>query len=80
MAEEANDDAGYNGMSSSKSSVFDRLQQSTSQQLPSVFSRMVNDKTPKSFVFHRIRGSKQPKPSVFTRIKTGGKASSSSPT
>jgi len=76
--EEAENDNGGNATSNSEPLVFDRLQPSTSQQHPSIFSRMGKNKTATPFVSRRLKGGKQPKPSLFTRIKTGGKSSSSS--
>ena len=79
MMEEAEKDKHDNAIPNSKSSVFNKLQPSISQQCSSTFSRMRKDKTPK---FSRCRGlweDKQFKPLVFTKIRIGGKFSSSSP-
>jgi len=76
MTEEANDDEGDNAMSSSKSSMFNKPQPSTSHQHPSMFNMIGKDNTPKSSVFGRLRGDKQPKPSVSTIIKAGDKSPS----
>jgi len=57
-AEEANDDKGDNVTSNWKPLVFDRLQQSTSQQRPSLFNRMGKGKAPKPSVFERLKGDK----------------------
>ena len=54
--EEANDNAGDNTMSSSKSLVFNKLQPSMSKHVLPVFSRMRIDKIPKSFVVCRQGG------------------------
>jgi len=58
MMEEPENDKADNARSNSKSSVFDRLQPSTPQQRPYVFSRMEKDKTPKPSVFNRLKGDK----------------------
>ena len=55
MTEEADDDVGDNATSNSKSSVFDRLQPSMSQERLTMSSRMGKDTTSKSFVFYRLR-------------------------
>jgi len=70
MAEEANDDVGDNAMSNPKSSVIDMLQPFTSQQRPSMFSRIGKDKRPKSYVFRRQKAYKQSKSPTFSIIKT----------
>jgi len=57
-AEEAENDKGDNVVSNSKSSVFDKLQASTPQQHPSIFSKMGKDKTPKPCMFQRLKGDK----------------------
>jgi len=77
MTEKANVDVSDHAIFSSRPSVFDRLEPLTPEQRPSVFSRMEQDKTPKSSIFHRLKGDKQLKSSIFTIIKIGGKSSSS---
>ena len=74
--EEAKDDNSDNTMPNPKSSMFVKLQPLTSQQSPSVLSRMEKDKISKPFVFRWLKGDKYPKPLVFARIKIGGKPSS----
>jgi len=51
MSEEAENDKGDNVMSNSKSPMFDRLQPSTPQQRPSIFSKIGKDKNPNLFYF-----------------------------
>jgi len=56
--EETNHDKRDNSTSNSKLCVFHKLQPSTSQQRPFVFSKMRTDETPKSYMFHRLKGNK----------------------
>ena len=79
MAEDAENDKGYNVTSNSKSSVFNWLQPLTPQQHPYAFSRMGKDKTLNPLAFQRVKRGKQPKPFIFTRIKTREKSSRASP-
>ena len=61
-----------------KSSVFNRLQSSTSQRHASVFDKVGNNKMVKSSVFWRLKFDIQSKPSVITRIKSSKELPSSS--
>ena len=72
--EEVDDNEGENAKTNPKTSVFDRLQLSTSCQcLPGfyVFSKLGKGEIPKPSVFYRFKKDEQPKLSVFTRIKIG---------
>jgi len=59
-----------------KSSVFNRLQSSTSQGRTSVFDRAGNNKMLRPSIFWRLKVGTQSKPSVFTRIKSSEELSS----
>ena len=78
-AEEVDDNEGENAKTNPNTSVFDRLQPSTSRQRPSVFRRIGKGKIMKPSVFHRLKKDEQPKPSVFAKIKIGKMSSSSPP-
>jgi len=60
------------------SSVFNRLQSSTSQGRTSVLNRVGNNKMLRPFAFWRLKVGTQSKPSVFTRIKSSEESPSSS--
>jgi len=78
---EIDNDEGVNAKTNLKTSVFDRLQSSTSHQRPagpSVFSGF--GKTPKPSFFHRLKKDELSKPSVFAEIKIGKTSSNSPPT
>jgi len=61
-----------------KSSVVDRLQSSSIEKRPSVFTHIGKSKDRKVYVFNRIKDGLRPKPLVFTRIQTIEKPSDSS--
>ena len=79
MMEGADNKGGGQATSSSRASLFDRLQPFISQRRPFVFNRVGKDKVPKLFVFQRLQRDSQPKPFIFTKITRGKKPSSSSP-
>ena len=70
MAKETTKSDEQNVKNKQTSSMFDKLQSSTSQHHPSVFTRIGTTKTPKPSVFQKLEVGTQLKPSVFPRIKS----------
>jgi len=78
-AEEVDDNEGENAKTNPETTVFDRLQPSTSCQCPSVFRRIGKGIIPKPSIFRRLKKDEQPKSSIFARIKIGETSSSAPP-
>ena len=73
-AEEVDVSEDENASPNPESSVFDRLQSSTSKKRPSVFAHIRKGKDNSCYVFNRIKDHPQPKPSIFTKIGAGEKS------